>query len=73
MALGLTQSKEYYSNIVTAAYNKYLGWAPDAVGLAYWVNLMQNEACRMSKLEPGFISSQEFITNSGGLGTKLGA
>ncbi len=37
MAVQLTQSDEYYANFVTAAYEHYLGRAPDAAGLAGWV------------------------------------
>ena len=68
VAEGVSQSAEYYTNIITAAYDKYLGRAPDAVGLAYWLNLMQNQGLTDEKLEAGFIGSQEYIQDHGGTG-----
>jgi hypothetical protein len=67
-ALGLTQSAEYYSNIIVAAYNKFLGRAPEPSGLAYWLNLMQNQGLSDEHLEAGFIGSAEYINNHGGAG-----
>jgi hypothetical protein len=69
VANGLTQSAEYYGNIVTAAYNKYLGRAPEASGLAYWVAQMQN-GLSDEQLEAGFIGSAEFIADHGGGGAE---
>jgi hypothetical protein len=68
VAVGLTQSAEYYSDFITAAYNKYLGRGPDANGLAYWLNLMQNQGLSDEHLEAGFIGSQEYIHDHGGSG-----
>ncbi len=68
VAQGLTQSAEYYTNFITAAYQKYLSRTPDSNGLAYWVNLMQNQGLSDEHLESGFIGSQEYIANHGGAG-----
>ena len=68
VALGLTQSTEYYTDFITNAYNQYLGRAPDAVGLAYWLNLMQNHGLSDERLEAGFIGSTEYISDHGGPG-----
>jgi hypothetical protein len=67
VATELTHSAEYYSNFVTAAYERYLGRAPDAVGLAYWVRLMQG-GLTDERLEAGFIGSYEYIQDHGGPG-----
>jgi uncharacterized protein DUF4214 len=69
VAAGLTQSAEYYSNFITAAYNKYLGRGPEASGLAYWLNLMQNQGLSDEHLEAGFIGSTEYINDHGGAGS----
>jgi hypothetical protein len=67
VANSLTQSAEYYSNFITAAYNKYLGRSSDAFGLAYWVQRMQY-GLTDEQLEAGFIGSDEYIQNHGGAG-----
>jgi len=67
VANGLTHSAEYYSNFVTAAYQQYLGRQPDANGLAYWVNQMQ-QGLSDERLEAGFIGSPEYIADHGGAG-----
>jgi hypothetical protein len=67
-ALGLTQSAEYYSNIIVAAYHKFLGRAPEPSGLAFWLDLMQNHGLSDEHLEAGFIGSTEYINNHGGQG-----
>jgi cyclophilin family peptidyl-prolyl cis-trans isomerase len=66
-AIGLTQSAEYYSDFIVAAYNKYLSRSPDSVGLAYWLRLMQS-GLSDEHLEAGFIGSAEYIQNNGGAG-----
>ena len=71
VALGLTHSPKYYTNFVTAAYSQYLDRTPDAAGLAYWVNQMQNNGLSDEQLEAGFISSPEFIADHGGGGASL--
>ena len=67
VANGLTHSAEYYTNVVTAAYQQYLGRLPDANGLAYWVNQMQ-QGLSDERLEAGFIGSPEYIADHGGPG-----
>ena len=67
VADGLTQSAEYYTNLVTPIYLKYLGRGPDAAGLNYWVNLLQ-QGLTDEQLEAGFIGSDEYIKNHGGSG-----
>jgi hypothetical protein len=68
VALSLTQSAEYYSNIIRAAYTKYLSRSADAQGLAHWLSLMQSNALSDEGLEAVFIGSQEYINNHGGPG-----
>ncbi len=68
VALSLTQSGEYDSNFIVAAYNRYLGRAPDAGGLAFWVSRMQ-QGITDEQLEAGFIGSAEYIANHGGPGS----
>jgi hypothetical protein len=67
VAYAITQSAEYFSNFITSAYSKYLGRTPDASGMAYWINLMQN-GLSDEHLEAGFIGSVEYIANHGGAG-----
>jgi hypothetical protein len=67
VALGLTQSAEYYHNFVAQAYSTFLGRLPDATGLTYWVGLMQG-GLSDEHLEAGFIGSTEYITKHGGPG-----
>jgi PKD repeat protein len=66
-ASALTHSTEYYANLVTAVYQKYLGRAPDDAGLSAWVQAMQN-GLTDEHLEAGFIGSDEYIANHGGAG-----
>jgi hypothetical protein len=63
----LTHSTEYYTGIVTAAYQRYLGRSPDSAGLSSWVGQMQ-QGLSDEHLESAFIGSKEFIQNHGGLG-----
>ncbi len=67
VALGLTQSAEYYHNFVAQAYSTFLGRLPDATGLGYWVGLMQN-GLSDEHLEAGFLGSSEYISKHGGAG-----
>jgi hypothetical protein len=67
VAKALTTSAEYYTNVITAAYQRYLGRAPDAAGLASWVSQMQ-QGLSDEHLEAGFIGSAEYIQNHGGTG-----
>jgi hypothetical protein len=67
VANDLTHSAEYYSLIVTAAYQRYLGRLPDSTGLASWVSQMQH-GLSDEHLEAGFIGSPEYIQSHGGTG-----
>jgi len=67
VANDLTHSAQYYGDFVTAAYQKCLGRTPDSMGLAYWVNQMQN-GLSDERLEAGFIGSAEYIQDHGGTG-----
>ncbi len=66
-ASGLTQSAEYYTNLIIADYQHYLGRGPDVNGLAYWLGRMQS-GLTDEQLEAGFIGSAEYIQNHGGTG-----
>jgi RHS repeat-associated protein len=66
-ANALTHGAEYYTRVITAAYQNYLGRAPDAPGLAAWVSAME-QGYSDERLEAGFIGSAEFIQQNGGLG-----
>jgi streptogramin lyase len=65
VSLGLTKSAEYYSSVVTGAYQRYLQRNPDAIGLAFWVSRLQS-GLTDEQLEAGFIGSPEYIQNHGG-------
>jgi hypothetical protein len=67
VATVLTHSGEYYGNIVTGAYRRYLGRNPDAAGLANWVGSMQH-GLTDEQLEAAFIGSPEYIQSHGGTG-----
>jgi V8-like Glu-specific endopeptidase len=66
-AAAFAHSTEHYTQFVTQAYQQYLGRAPDAAGLAGWVQAMQN-GLTDEQLEAGFIGSTEYINNHGGPG-----
>ena len=68
LASGLTHSPEALSIFVTNAYHLYLKRAPEAQGLAFWIDQMQNQGLTDEKLETNFISSTEYIQNHGGTG-----
>ncbi|MGH7137904.1 MAG: DUF4214 domain-containing protein, partial [Pirellulales bacterium] len=67
LASALDHSAEYYANIIVApAYQRYLDRVPDAAGLAYWVDQLQNQGLTDERLEAGFIGSPEFFAHAGG-------
>src|SRR5262249_38895323 len=66
-AQALSHSREYYSNFVTAAYNRFLGRQPEPTGLTNWIGAMQ-QGLTDETLEAGFIGSPEYIANHGGQG-----
>jgi hypothetical protein len=65
VANALTHSAEYYRNLITGVYQKYLGRGPDAAGLAYWVSRMQT-GFSDELLEAGFIGAPEYYQHAGG-------
>jgi hypothetical protein len=67
VAHDLTHSAEYYTGVITAAYDRYLGRPSDAGGLASWLAQMQN-GLTDEHLEAGFIGSGEYIQSHGGAG-----
>lgn len=67
VALSLTTSAEYYGQVVTAAYQKYLGRSPEASGLQYWVNNLR-AGMRVEQFEAALASSGEYISRQGGVG-----
>lgn len=67
LAAALDHSAEYYADlIVIPAYERYLNRAPEAAGLAFWVDQLQNHGLTDEQLEAGFISSPEFYARAGG-------
>jgi len=66
-ARDLVGSHEFYANeVVTPAYVKFLGRAPDAGGLAYWTSLLQKETLTDEGLAAELISSNEYFAHAGG-------
>jgi hypothetical protein len=68
VASALTHSGEYYSHVITAAYQSYLGRGPDAAGLSAWLAAMQYSGVSDERLEAGFLGSPEYIALHGGEG-----
>ncbi len=64
VSLALTTSPEYYTNLVTSIYQKYLHRAPDGPGLAGWVQGLQG-GLTDEQLEAFFIGSAEYIASKG--------
>jgi hypothetical protein len=67
LASTLTHSDEYYTVVITDAYQHYLGRTPDSAGLAYWLDQMKKGQTD-EHLEANFIGSTEYIKNHGGAG-----
>lgn len=65
VAESLTHSAEYYSDFVTHAYATFLGRSPDAGGLAWWTQQMQ-QGMSDEQLEAALISSTEYFALHGG-------
>jgi streptogramin lyase len=63
----LSHSDEYYTGVITAAYQRYLGRLPDDAGLQSWLTQMQH-GLTDEHLEAGFIGSGEYIQSHGGAG-----
>lgn len=68
VASGLAQSAEYYRDLITTAYQQFLGRAPDTVGLASWLGQMQNHVLSDQRLDAAFTSSAEYLGHHGGAG-----
>jgi hypothetical protein len=64
----LTHSTEFYQNVIQHAYTQYLGRGPDASGLSYWTDQLQNRGVSDERLAASFIGSPEYIANHGGTG-----
>jgi uncharacterized delta-60 repeat protein len=67
VTLAFAQSREYYLDFVTNAYQQFLHRAPDAAGLNGWADQMQ-AGLRDEQLEADLTASPEYIANHGGLG-----
>jgi hypothetical protein len=68
IASTFAHSTEYYQNLVSQAYQQYLGRNADPAGLSAWVNQMQNHGLSDERLQAGFIGSREYIASHGGTG-----
>jgi len=66
-AEAFTHSREYYTQMVTNAYQHYLGRSPADAEKAGWVNALAN-GLTSERFEAGFVGSREYITNHGGPG-----
>ncbi|HEV3024713.1 MAG TPA: DUF4214 domain-containing protein, partial [Pirellulales bacterium] len=63
----IDHSAEYFARIiVTPAFERFLGRAPDAAGLAFWVDQLQDHGLTDEQLEAGFVGSVEYYQHSGG-------
>jgi hypothetical protein len=67
LARDLMHSPLHYAQVITAAYQDYLGRQPDAVGLAGWLALMEN-GLTDGQLAAAILSSSEYLQDHGGLG-----
>jgi hypothetical protein len=63
----LTHSPESYANLVTSAYQHYLGRTPAAAEVTVWVNALTG-GWTNQQMEAGFVASQEYLTKYGGPG-----
>jgi hypothetical protein len=61
----ITHSTEHYQDLVTHAYQTYLGRSPDPSGLSGWVGAMQ-DGLTDEHLEAQFIASPEAFAHHGG-------
>ncbi len=68
IASAFTHDSQALSIFVNNAYHLYLKRSPDSLGLAFWVDQLQNQGLTDEKLETGFLSSTEYIQNHGGTG-----
>jgi uncharacterized repeat protein (TIGR03803 family) len=68
MATDLTHSPLYYTEVITAAYEQYLGRQPDSAGLAAWLTQMET-GLSDGQFAAGILSSNEYVQNHGGIGS----
>jgi uncharacterized protein YkwD len=61
----IDHSDEYFGNIITPAYSKFLGRNPDSSGLQYWIARM-HAGLTDQQLEAAFIGSPEYYQFTGG-------
>jgi hypothetical protein len=64
VSTALTQSSEYYSNLIASNYLTYLGRAADSTGLGYWVKQMQGGLSDAGLLS-AFVASPEYYRHAG--------
>jgi hypothetical protein len=60
----LSQSAEYYANLIASNYLTYLGRVADSAGLAFWVSQMQH-GLTDAQLLSNFIGSTEYYHHAG--------
>jgi hypothetical protein len=60
----LTQSSEYYANLIASNYLTYLGRGADSGGLAFWVSQMQ-QGMSDAQLLSNFVASPEYYQHAG--------
>ena len=65
VANSITSSPEYRTRLIQGVYQHYLGRAAEPAGLSYWLGRM-SAGMRISDLEAGFITSDEYYAKAGG-------
>jgi hypothetical protein len=66
-AAAVVGSYEYFSNdVVTPAYEKFLGRAPDPAGLAYWTDQLRSGLLTDESLAAALVGSAEYFSRAGG-------
>ena len=65
VALGILDSVESHTTDISKFYFDFLGRAPDAPGLAGFVNFVQSGG-RLDQVESGILGSPEFLQRAGG-------
>ena len=66
VAKELTTSDEWIEAIVTALYDDTLDRAPDAAGLAFWVNKIRTGSRSVASVASAFYASSEYYRTIGG-------
>jgi hypothetical protein len=65
VAMAITNSREYESNLVDSFYVSYLGRHAEPAGLNAWVNQMQG-GLNAEQIRAGILGSNEYFTDVGG-------